>query len=72
MEQLNEAGARILDILLIVAYWVTGIAGLGCIIREIARGDTHGAFKVGMGFIIAFATIYIFIWALDIVKGVFG
>jgi hypothetical protein len=72
MEAVNVAGAKILEAVMVVGYWVTLISGSVKVIRAIASKDAQQALKDALSHGVAFAAIYILKWALDIIKTSFA
>ena len=72
MEQLATAGQQILTLMQMAAYWVTLIAGTGQVIACLSKRDAQGAVKNALTYGTAFASVYMLVWILDLVKGVFA
>lgn len=72
MDQIAVVGEKVLTVLTTVAYWTTAIAGTGQLINCIARKDYQNALKQALGYGVAFASIFVLIWMLDLIKGVFA
>jgi hypothetical protein len=71
MDAINVAGGKILGIIMTAGYWIVLIAGSGKVIGAIAKKDAESAMKCAFGYGIAFASLYLLKWTLDLIKGVF-
>ena len=71
MDALNIAGERILSVMQQASFWVAIIGGTGMSIKCLAKGDTHGAIKIVLSYILGFACIYILPWGLKIIQEAF-
>jgi len=71
MNQVNIVGERVFDVMMNVGYWVTLIAGAGQVINSIAKRDAQSALKQAFTYGIAFGSLYVIKWLLDMIKGAF-
>ena len=70
MDQINVAGEKVLGVMMTVGYWTTLVAGAGNVINCIAKKDVQNALKQALTYGVAFGSLYMLRWMLDLIKGV--
>lgn len=71
LDKLNKAGNTIIGIVRDIAYWVCFAGFVIDIIKSLMQGDTKSIGKIGIKYGIAFSSLYIFPWVLDLIKDIF-
>jgi len=72
MDQLATVGNRILEVMLVAGFWISLIAGTGMTIKCLTKGDVHGAVKIVLMYVLAYACLFMLPWGLRMVREVFG
>jgi hypothetical protein len=68
---IDVAGEKILGIIMSAGYWIVLVAGSGKVISAIAKKDAESALKTSFGYGVAFASLYLLKWTLNLIKDVF-
>ena len=71
MDKVNVAGSTILGIARTICYWLCLIGCVMEIMKSVMQGDTKGIAKIMMKYGLAFASLYMFPWLLDLIKSIF-
>lgn len=72
LNQINKAGNMMLGISRTIGYWLILIVCICEIIKSLMAGDTKSISKILMKNLLAFASLYLFPWMMDLVKGIFA
>ncbi|MBZ9688399.1 hypothetical protein G9F72_018885 [Clostridium estertheticum] len=72
LDKVNKAGNMMLGISRTIGYWLILIVCICEIIKSLMAGDTKSISKIIMKNLLAFASLYLFPWLMDLVKGIFA
>lgn len=72
LNKINRAGSMMLGISRTIGYWLILVVCICEIIKSLMAGDTKSISKILMKNLLAFASLYLFPWMMDLVKGIFS
>ncbi|KEI18236.1 hypothetical protein [Clostridium haemolyticum] len=70
--KIDQAGNTILGICRTIGYWTCIIMCITSIIKELLQGDTKSIAKIITKYALAFSSLYLLPWILDIIKDIFA
>ena len=71
LSKLDEGGAKILNIVQRIGYWIILIRCVADLIKAGVNGDTHSMGRIIMLNIILYGALFFVPWALKLVEGLF-
>jgi len=71
LSKIDKAGGTILQVARKIGYWVCIVGCIIDVLKALMQGDTKSIAKIMMKYALAFSSLYIFPWVLDLIKNIF-